>query len=394
VKIAFLLRPLRFFTFTDPVIKGSVRLKKNMKNLLLILILSLMMLFSVTHATGQTNIALGKKVHQSSDGFPDLGKASAAVDGNTNGNYGARSVTHTKGTGEMYPRWEIDLEANYRISEIKIWNRTDCCSERLNNLLIMVSDVKNNQTYNFGPYPSAGNMNPFILPVNVTGSHVTVMIDEENAILSLAEVEIFGVPERQPPPTPAPTPVIRPTPPPIPLVNLSKEGGMMKEQSINVVTGRFFDFSYQSSNLDDTFGLARTAIDGNRSGNYSTGSVSHTKEENQPFWQIDLGDIQDIREIRIYNRTDCCQERLDNFRIIVSEKEIRRNTDGILYAQGGYNYEKINPFVFKKSVRAQFVRIYLVGRGYLSLAEVEIMGIDNYKECVQWERGACVQRAA
>lgn len=58
---------------------------------------------------------------------------------------------------------------------------------------------------------------------------------------------------------------------------------------------------------------ARRAIDGNENGNWLASSVTHTNQEVDPFWQIDLGASHYIDEIRIFNRTDCCQERLHDY---------------------------------------------------------------------------------
>jgi putative heme-binding domain-containing protein len=52
-------------------------------------------------------------------------------------------------------------------------------------------------------------------------------------------------------------------------------------------------------------GDASKAIDGNTSGRFSDGSVTHTEENTgRPFWELDLGQELPIDEIIIYNRTD------------------------------------------------------------------------------------------
>jgi hypothetical protein len=362
-----------------------------MKHLLLILTLGVTMLFTTTHAMGQTNIALGKVTAQSADGTRPNGMASSAVDGNTDGNFFNGSVTHTASMD--YPWWRVDLGADHQIDEIRIWNRTDCCAERLNDLIISVLDANQNVRRVLN-YPSATN--PIIIPLNITGQYVTLSINKENAFLSLAEVEVFGSPLGKPAPVPTPVPQPLPTPRPapmVPLVNLGRDTSILREEESRLAENQtIFFLSRQSSTFAGGGGYRDNAVDGNRDGDYSNGSVTHTELEYQPFWEADLRYIQDIREIRIYNRTDCCSERLDDFIIIVSENPIKWNTDGTVYDRGGYIASPLkNPFIFKKSVRARYVRIYLVGTGYLSLAEVEIMGIDNSK-CIQSERGVCVQR--
>ena len=81
------------------------------------------------------NIAKGKKTSQSSTLYG--AGSERAVDGNTNRSWHGGSVTHTQCTNDK-PWWEVDLEALYLIDEIKVFNRGDCCSSRLNNFYVMI----------------------------------------------------------------------------------------------------------------------------------------------------------------------------------------------------------------------------------------------------------------
>lgn len=56
---------------------------------------------------------------------------------------------------------------------------------------------------------------------------------------------------------------------------------------------------------------ASRASDGDSSQNFKDGSVSHTLLEDNPFWMVDLGGVKDIGRIRVFNRKDCCGERLE-----------------------------------------------------------------------------------
>jgi len=64
----------------------------------------------------------------------------------------------------------------------------------------------------------------------------------------------------------------------------------------------------QSSNYGET--EAGRANDGNVDGVFEKGSVSHTNEETNPWWLLDLGSTQDIGKLVIHNRADCCGDRL------------------------------------------------------------------------------------
>ncbi len=95
----------------------------------LLFLLSIHFLFTAAHATVAT---------QSSTGWE--GDANRAIDGNTDGNYWNHSVTHTGGS-TFYDWLLIDLESVQSIDTLTIWNRTDCCGERIDQTAVMVSDT-------------------------------------------------------------------------------------------------------------------------------------------------------------------------------------------------------------------------------------------------------------
>lgn len=81
-----------------------------------------------------TNVGPKGVAKQSSTGYGGLAKF--GIDGNTNGVYSGRSITHTD--SEKDPWWEVDLKDTYPIEKIVLWNRTDCCRERLDNIIVSV----------------------------------------------------------------------------------------------------------------------------------------------------------------------------------------------------------------------------------------------------------------
>ena len=88
--------------------------------------------------SGGRDIAKGKKARQSSTAHN--GKAARAVDGNTNGRYGANTSTHTKENSRR-PWWEVDLGSEQPVGRIVVWNRTDgSLGNRLDNFKISVLD--------------------------------------------------------------------------------------------------------------------------------------------------------------------------------------------------------------------------------------------------------------
>lgn len=63
------------------------------------------------------------------------------------------------------------------------------------------------------------------------------------------------------------------------------------------------------------------AIDGNTSGNYDDKSVTHTDTVDDPWWEVDLGSVQPIDSITIWNRTDGnVQARLKDFSVALLDE--------------------------------------------------------------------------
>ncbi|MBC20212.1 MAG: hypothetical protein CMJ74_08115 [Planctomycetaceae bacterium] len=88
----------------------------------------------------------GKKLHsegkatQSSAEYD--GEADRAIDGNEKQAFGENSVTHTK--VENYPWWQVDLGKSAMVGKIKIWNRSDCCGDRLEGAVVELLDANRN----------------------------------------------------------------------------------------------------------------------------------------------------------------------------------------------------------------------------------------------------------
>jgi mono/diheme cytochrome c family protein len=87
--------------------------------------------------TGDQNVARGGKASQSSTAFE--GDAGRAIDGNTNGDYNANSVTHTAESDNPY--WEVDLGKTSPVDKVVLWNRIGSNLEsRLGNFRLVVLD--------------------------------------------------------------------------------------------------------------------------------------------------------------------------------------------------------------------------------------------------------------
>ncbi|KRV47874.1 glycoside hydrolase [Wenjunlia vitaminophila] len=135
--------------------------------------------------------------------------------------------------------------------------------------------------------------------------------------------------------------------------------------------------STQSST--DYNGAAARAADGNRYGDFTGGSVTHTSQEAEPYWQTDLGASKRLDKVVVWNRTDCCVDRLSNFWVIASDTPITARSLEEARTRRGVTATRVaalsGPSVevaFDRSAR--YLRIQLEGTDYLSLAEVEAFG--------------------
>jgi alpha-L-fucosidase len=149
---------------------------------------------------GFDNVALGKAATQKSLYQNRTGNPERAVDGNTDGVWSHNSVTHTL-EPESEAWWQVDLGRSYDLSEIALWNRTDCCSQRLSRYYVFVSDqpfasdsvaatLAQPGVHAFYREETAGR--PTRFPLGVRGRYVRVQLTSGTDPLSLAEVEVLA----------------------------------------------------------------------------------------------------------------------------------------------------------------------------------------------------------
>ncbi len=155
------------------------------------ILLFLFLALSVTPIFCQ-NIAQGKAATQSTtynSGYSY--EALNAVDGNRSGLYSDNSITHTN--SETNPWWKLDLQNEYTIDKIDIYNRTNCCSTRIVGAKIYIgnTDSSDPQDYTYVGILATGDFQQFN-NIGVSGRYILVYHEGSNKILSLAELEAFG----------------------------------------------------------------------------------------------------------------------------------------------------------------------------------------------------------
>jgi hypothetical protein len=148
------------------------------------------------------NAAIGGTANQSSTGFGGL--AGRANDGNTNGNYGANSVSHTNSTA-VGNWWEVTLgpsTTGMELQNLTIFGRGDCCQNRSQNLTLQVFDASNNvlHTSNYVNPPGIPSVNgpqafpaqgaQFVVPSGVFNAARVRVTSNFADYLSLAEVQV------------------------------------------------------------------------------------------------------------------------------------------------------------------------------------------------------------
>ena len=123
---------------------------------------------------------------------------------------------------------------------------------------------------------------------------------------------------------------------------------------------------------------AERAVDGNTSGDWADGSVTHTALQTHSWWQVDLGEVySEISGIEIWNRTDSNQGRLDDFYVFVSDVPFVSGDLAATLAQSGvWSQHQVgvpDPKVMLPVGRSgRYVRIQLADTNYLTLAEVKV----------------------
>lgn len=285
-------------------------------------------------------------VTQSSTAFG--GVASRAIDQNTDGNYRNRSVTHT--SNEVEPWWTLDLGEQIHIGSVDVYNRTNCCTARLSDFYVFTSDLPFahddvqstlNDSSVHSEFVAGAAEAVTTIAIGQDARYLRIQLSGRNP-LSLAEVVVNEAVEETD-----------------------------NETGVVIVSQSSTGFG----------GVASRAYDQNTDGVYRGNSVSHTNNEVEPWWNLDLGEQTDIGSVVIYNRTDCCTARLSDFYVFTSDVPFAHND-----AQLTLNDPNVFSEFFAGAADAvttiaigqdaRYLRIQLSGRSALSLAEVVIRETD------------------
>lgn len=302
------------------------------------------------------NLALGKATSASTV----MGGTSPAmaVDGVRDGYWNLAQVFSTNaGTSQW---WEVDLGSKQSISALVLWPRSDD-NVWLLNAWVLISDTPITGTSITNMTSTSGvtkyKLNGFVSPgmeiaINKSRRYVRIVTPgTENTGVQLAEVEVLG------PAVTLPTPVA----------------------GQNVALGQ----PAAHSSWGHVMGDATKATDGNTSGNYVDLSTTHSAGSIDPtgsWWQTDLGRTVNVATLRLWNRTDCCADRLFPAKVFVSTQPFVSDDATVLAATAGVTTFDLaadpgTPSIeFAVNLPVRYIRVQLPGSNRIvSLAELQVL---------------------
>jgi hypothetical protein len=299
----------------------------------------------------RVDVAIGGTATQSST-FDSTTTADKAVDGKTDGVSGNGSISIT--TQQAQAWWQVDLGTSKAIDSVEVWNRTDCCANRLTGFWLFVSDSSFASTdvtttlnqagvssYRYDGLPGTN----VLFAVNRTGRYVRIQL-MGTEFLQLAEVQVWA------PGT---------------------------AQRVNAAGGRSTATTQSSTSSG---WVADRAVNGTTLPNSSDASLTSTNSEANAWWQIDLGSSQFVSSIDLFNRNDSSPQRLERFYVLASDNPFASSVLTDTLAQAGVSviYTGIpasgRPAPASYSIpinrTARYVRVQLTTTDVLTLAEVQI----------------------
>ncbi|WP_412544370.1 discoidin domain-containing protein [Longispora sp. K20-0274] len=122
-------------------------------------------------------------------------------------------------------------------------------------------------------------------------------------------------------------------------------------------------------------GLSSTATPAGAAVDGDTTNEATSQSQAQPYWQVDLGSAQPLREVELWN--GATPGRLADFWILVSDTPITSPDLAAARAQAGVSSYPVTGAALRPSVvpagrTGRYVRIQLAGTGALGVAEVKV----------------------
>jgi len=290
------------------------------RSLYYVFTLFIALVFNPCQGQDQTNLALKKPT--SSNGHLEHCENQYAVDGEVHHKYIS-----------LYDKdnwWMVDLTTLVYVNEIKIYNRDDCCEERLENAVISVIDADGNvvQSQVVTREESLNDIITYNFE-NAAGRYVN--ISQATNYLQLGDVEVFGE---------------------LPVIQGSSNIALNQRTSTNA----------QAPEYPHEY-----AVDGH----FDT--MFHSAGHNTSFWEVDLQNVAVIRQITIYNRHDCCEKRLLDAVVSVKSNEHHVVAHNVVMEQNGQSKVIIFMFPGDNPPRGRFIEVQLAN-DFLHFSEFQVYG--------------------
>ncbi|MBA6293674.1 discoidin domain-containing protein [Colwellia sp. MB3u-70] len=106
---------------------------------------------------------------------------------------------------------------------------------------------------------------------------------------------------------------------------------------------------------------------------YGGGSVAHTLNDYQPWWEVDLLASYSLSQVVLWNRSDGGASWLTNFDVTIADENHNTVWTQNFYGAGGYPYPTLT-IDLPENIFGEFVKVQRLDQGYLMLAEVQVFG--------------------
>jgi hypothetical protein len=232
----------------------------------------------------------------------------------------------------------IDLQQTAFVNHVRIYNRRDCCAFRLDNFQIRIGD---SSTFANNPACVTGgatfeNVKDFACVL--TGRYVSLQ-QFNNQLMNLHEMEVYGRKTSN-------------------LARACSAGGCP------VTTSSVLHPDNAKSNIVDE----------------NTKNAFISTYENNPWLMIDFEQTVFVTMVRIWNRWDCCQQRLNNFEIRVGNAGTSDTfSSNSACASNQPTFSGSKDFTCVLSGRYLTLRQFT--QDYLQIAELEVFGLKASEVC-------------
>jgi hypothetical protein len=308
-----------------------------------------------------------------------IGAASNAVDGITTTAWADGSCIHTA-LDESNPWWRVDFGRGVEVTGVRVYNRCDYGYRRkLNPFSVYVG---NNATNVLGNCACATNQFASLPPdrcipiIDVTcdapviGQYLYIRLEGTERTLHVCEVQVRGYDRND-------FPISR---------------NCWEKMSGTLVAPHFYTNLARTCGAGKNeacvatqstagVGAASNAVDGNIQTQFAGGSCMHAEAWTpNPWWRVDFGREVEVTGVRVYNRGDCCQERLQGFSVNVgnSATDVLGNAACAVNQDAPLSAPYIADVTCDAPVIGQYLYIRLEGtKRTLHVCEVQVQGYDN-----------------